>query len=155
MWGISNIFCIFAANFNVQCIMYNEQRATRVMYGLGILGDKIEAFTKRVVKATKYLKEQKEYSLADQFFRSGTSIGANCSEAASAVSKADFANKLSIALKEANETCHWIDVIYASELINQETYESIKGDAIEICKLLTTIIKNTRSNIENTKNLKK
>ena len=125
------------------------------MYGLGILGDKIEAFTKRVVKETKYLKEQKEYSLADQFFRSGTSIGANCSEAASAVSKADFANKLSIALKEANETCHWIDVIYASELINKETYESIKGDAIEICKLLTTIIKNTRSNIENTKNLKK
>ena len=125
------------------------------MYGLGILGDKIESFTKRVVKATKYLKEQKEYSLADQFFRSGTSIGANCSEAASAVSKADFANKLSIALKEANETCHWIDVIYASELINKETYESIKGDAIEICKLLTTIIKNTRSNIENTKNLKK
>ena len=72
------------------------------MYGLGILGNKVEAFTKRVVKATKYIKAQKEYSLADQFFRSGTSIGANCSEAVSAVSKADFANKLSIALKEAN-----------------------------------------------------
>lgn len=124
------------------------------MYGLGILGDKVEAFTKRIVKATKYIKDQKEYSLADQFFRSGTSIGANCSEAVSAVSKADFANKLSIALKEANETCHWIEVIYTSELINKETYESIKGDSVEICKLLTTIIKNTRLNIESTKNLK-
>ena len=92
-----------------------------------------------------------EYSLADQFFRSGTSIGANCSEAVSAVSKADFANKLSIALKEANETCHWIEVTYTAELINEETYKSMKADAIEICKILTTIIKNTRINIENEK----
>ena len=121
------------------------------MYGLGILGEKVEAFTKRVVKATKYIKEHKEYSLADQFFRSGTSIGANCSEAVSAVSKADFANKLSIALKEANETCHWIEVVYAAELIDQKAYESVKNDAVEICKLLTTIIKNTRTNIENEK----
>ncbi len=121
------------------------------MYGLGILGNKVEAFTKRVVKATIYIKAQKEYSLADQFFRSGTSIGANCSEAVSAVSKADFANKLSIALKEANETCHWIEVTYTAELINEETYKSIKNDAVEICKILTTIIKNTRTNIENEK----
>ena len=130
--------------------MYNSQftKGNKSMYGLGILGEKVESFTKRVVKANKYIKEQKEYSLADQFFRSGTSIGANCSEAVSAVSKADFANKLSIALKEANETCHWIEVIYTAELINEETYNSIKTDAVEICKLLTTIIKNTRINME-------
>ena len=121
------------------------------MYGLGILGEKVTAFTRRVVKATKYLKEIKEYSLADQFFRSGTSIGANCSEATSAVSKPDFVNKLSIALKEANETCHWIEVIHDAELIDQNTYESIMADAIEICKLLTTIIKNTRENLESVK----
>lgn len=121
------------------------------MYGLGILGDKVGSFTKRVVGLTKRIKEQKEYSLADQFFRSGTSIGANCSEATCAVSKADFANKLSIALKEANENCHWIDVLYMSELIDGETYQSIKADAVEICKLLTTIIKNVRLNIENSK----
>lgn len=121
------------------------------MYGLGILGEKIEVFTKRVVKETKLIKDKKEYSLADQFFRSGTSIGANCSEAVSAVSKADFANKLSIALKEANETCHWIEVTYAAELFDQDTYDSMKADAVEICKLLTSIIKNVRSNIENSK----
>ena len=121
------------------------------MYGLGILGDKVGSFTKRVVGLTKRIKEQKEYSLADQFFRSGTSIGANCSEATCAVSKADFANKLSIALKEANENCHWIDVLYMSELIDGENYQSIKADAVEICKLLTTIIKNVRLNIENSK----
>ena len=118
------------------------------MYGLGILGEKIGAFTQRVVDATKYLKGKKEYSLADQFFRSGTSIGANCSEATNAVSKADFANKLGIALKEANETCHWIDVMYMAKLIDTHTYESIKADAVEICKLLTSIIKNIRLNME-------
>ncbi len=121
------------------------------MYGLGVLGDKVGGFTQRVVNATKYLKEQKEYSLADQFFRSGTSIGANCSEATCAVSKADFANKLSIALKEANETCHWIDVMYMAKLINEQTYHSIKDDAVEICKLLTAILKNIRQNIEDSK----
>ena len=119
------------------------------MYGLGILGDKIEAFTKRVVKATKYMKSKNEYSLADQFFRSGTSIGANSSEAVSAVSKADFINKLSIALKEANETVHWIEVMHYAEIMDEATYHSIKTDAVEICKLLTTIIKNTRANVEN------
>lgn len=121
------------------------------MYGLGILGEKVERFTKRVVDATKFLKEKKEYTLADQLFRSGTSIGANCSEAKGAVSKADFANKLAIALKGANETCHWIDVMRMADFIDQQTYESFKNDAIEICKLLTTIQKNTRMNIENEK----
>jgi len=122
------------------------------MYGLGILGNKIECFTQRIVDATKFLKEKKEYNLADQLFRSGTSIGANCSEATCAVSKADFANKLGIALKEANETCHWIDVMFMAKLINQKTYESIKQDAVEICKLLTTIQKNTRTNMQNATN---
>lgn len=154
MWGnVVNIKYFLYLCTRIQLTNHNSQftKGNKSMYGLGILGDKIEAFTKRVVKAAKYIKEHKEYSLADQFFRSGTSIGANCSEAVSAVSKADFANKLSIALKEANETCHWIEVIYAAELINKETYDSIKEDVIEICKLLTTIIKNTRTNIENEK----
>lgn len=121
------------------------------MYGLGILGDKIGDFTPKVVETTKLLKSAKEYSLADQFFRSGTSIGANCSEATFAVSKADFANKLGIALKEANETSHWIDVVYMTHVIDEPTYSSLKNDIVEICKLLSTIRKNTCINIENDK----
>ena len=149
MWVISNIFCIFAPKFNVQCTMYNVQctKGNKSMYGLGILGTKIESFTQRIVDATKYLKDKKEYSLAYQLFLSGTSIGANCSEASAAVSRADFANKLGIALKEANETCHWIDVMFMAKLINEPTYESFKNDAVEICKLLTTIQKNARTNM--------
>jgi len=121
------------------------------MFGLGILGEKISEFTKRVVKITADLKQLKEYSLADQFFRSGTSIGANSSEATFAVSKADFINKLSISLKETNETCHWIEVMYAGHFIDEDTYNSIMDEAVEIRKLLITIIKNTRANIENNK----
>jgi len=121
------------------------------MYGLGIVGDKIGEFTQKVVDLSKLLKEAKEFSLADQLFRSGTSIGANCSEATFAVSKADFANKLGIALKEANETSHWIDVVHMTHVIEEESYLSIKNDIVEICKLLSTIRKNTCINIENEK----
>ncbi len=121
------------------------------MYGLGIVGEKIGVFTQKIVDTAQHLKNTKEYSLADQLFRSGTSIGANCSEATFAVSKADFANKLGIALKEANETSHWIDVVYMSKLISDDYFKELKNDIIEICKLLATIRKNTCLNIENEK----
>ena len=121
------------------------------MYGLGIVGQKIGVFTQKIVEITQRLKKVNEYSLADQLFRSGTSIGANCSEATFAVSKADFANKLGIALKEANETNHWIDVVYMTKLINEDYCKELKTDIVEICKLLTTIRKNTCLNIENEK----
>ena len=96
------------------------------MYGLGIVGQKIGVFTQKIVEITQRLKKVNEYSLADQLFRSGTSIGANCSEATFAVSKADFANKLGIALKEANETNHWIDVVYMTRLINEDYCKELK-----------------------------
>lgn len=118
------------------------------MYGLGIVGEKITAFTQRVVNAKAYLIKKKEGHLADQFYRSGTSIGANCSEAVGASSRADYVNKLTIALKEANETRHWIEVMYMSHLIDEKTYNSILEDCVEICKLLTTIIKRNRASLQ-------
>ncbi len=72
------------------------------MYGLGILGEKVDAFVIRVIKANVYLKGKVESSTLNQFYRSGTSIGANCSEAPGSQSRADFVTKLHIALKEAN-----------------------------------------------------
>lgn len=115
------------------------------MYGLGNLGEKVTAFTARVVKANKYLKDKHENILADQFFRSGTSIGANCSEAVYARSISDYLNKLHIALKETNETEHWIDVMYLSNLIDEGTYKSIKNDCVEIAKILCTMTKKIRT----------
>jgi len=119
------------------------------MYGLGNLGDKVTAFTTRVVRGTDFLKEKKAFTLADQFFRSGTSIGANCSEAVGAQTRADYLTKLHIALKEANETNHWIDVMYVSNLIQEDLYKSLHNDCAEICKILTTITKKVRLSLDN------
>ncbi|MBR1808696.1 MAG: four helix bundle protein [Paludibacteraceae bacterium] len=120
------------------------------MYGLGILGEKVSKYTDRVVNAGKYLQGKVEYSTLDQFLRSGTSIGANCSEAVFAQSKADFISKLHIALKESNENRHWLKVLHTGLHINTKTYESMESDCIEIQKLLSTIIKHTKDNMNKT-----
>lgn len=121
------------------------------MYGLGILGDKVSAYTKRVVKGHKYLQGKVDSSILNQFLRSGTSIGANCAEAVGAQSKADFVNKLHIALKEAHENLHWLEVFLDGNYLEDTVYESMKDDCTEICKLLTTIIVNTKENIAKSK----
>lgn len=119
------------------------------MYGLGPLGEKVTAFTTRIVKASNYLRKHGQLHIADQILRSGTSIGANCSEAVGAQTRADYLTKLHIALKEANETSYWIDVMRDTEVINQSTYDSIKADCVEICKILTAITKQLRTNKQN------
>jgi len=92
-----------------------------------IVAKKSYSFSIRIVKFFKYLKnEHNEYVLSKQLLRSGTAIGALVREAEFAQSKADFINKLSIALKEANETDYWIDLLYDTEYINEAMYQSIK-----------------------------
>ena len=84
--------------------------------------DKCVEFAIKINKLRKYLREkQHEYNNSDQIQRSGTSIGANYSEACNAVSTADFVNKLAIAQKEAHETIYWLRVLYGSELISKES----------------------------------
>ncbi len=85
-----------------------------------ILLDKSFAFAIRVVKACKYLSEEKkEFVISKQFLRSGTSIGANCEEAVGGQSKADFVSKISIAYKEARETKYWIRLLYATNYFEE------------------------------------
>lgn len=122
------------------------------MYGLGILGEKVTAFTVRVVKACAFLEaHHAPKDIVNQFRRSGTSIGANCSEAVGAQTKADYLTKLHIAYKEALETQHWIEVFHESWDFADDAYRSIQADCIEICKLLSTITKNIRININSGK----
>ena len=102
------------------------------------------AFALRVVKAYKYLTAQNEYVLSKQLLRSGTSIGANCREAKNAQSRQDFINKLNIALKEADETSYWLELLYAGDYIDEQSYTSIYEDCVELIKLLTSIIKTTK-----------
>lgn len=99
------------------------------------------AYSVRIVKLFKYLKYQKdEHIISKQLMRSGTSIGANISEAISAESTADFIHKLGIAQKEVNETLYWLDLLKMSEFISEKEYESMNSDCEEIRKIITSII---------------
>ena len=89
--------------------------------------------------------EKKEYVLSKQILRSGTSIGANISEAEHAWSNDDFSYKNSIALKEANETEYWLELLYETDYIDEKQYKSIKKDCSEICKLLIAIVKSLKN----------
>lgn len=99
-------------------------------------------FAVRVVNVYKHLvREQKEFVLSKQLLRSGTSIGANVAEAQRAQSKADFIAKMSIALKEANETDYWIRLLYRTDYLTELQYDSLCKDMMELLKLLTAICK--------------
>ena len=88
--------------------------------------------------------EKKEFILSKQLLRSGTSIGANISEANGAISKADFSAKISIAYKECLETKYWMSLLKDTNFIEEKIYKSIFTDADELAKILFSILKNTR-----------
>lgn len=112
------------------------------------LKNKSFAFAVRVVKLNQYLvSEKKEYVLSKQLLRSGTSIGAMIRESEHAESKADFIHKLSIAQKECNETTYWLELMNATGYLNSVEFESLNNNAIELIKIITTIIKNTKQNL--------
>lgn len=106
------------------------------------------SFANRIVKAYKYLSEQKkERVLSKQMLRSGTAIGALVCEAKFAQSKADFVNKLSVALKEANETKYWLDLLHDNDYIDDTSYLSIYEDAKEITAILVSIVKTSKESL--------
>ena len=112
-----------------------------------VIIDKTLEFSIRIVNMYKYLcKEQSEFVLSKQLLRSGTSIGANVREAEHAQSKADFLNKSNIALKEANETCYWLELLHRTEYITTTMYDSIFADCEEILKILISIVKTSKQN---------
>ena len=103
-------------------------------------------FSVRIVKPARYLQEEKrEYILSKQLIRSGTSIGANVVESQQAQSRADFISKLSIALKEACETNYWLRLLQATDYLSDSEFSSMIADCKELEKILTSIIKTTRS----------
>ncbi len=112
-----------------------------------IVGQKSYAFAIRIVKLYKYLSsEHKEFVLSKQVLRSGTAIGALIREAEFAQSKADFINKMSIALKEANETKYWIDLLHDCDYLNQKMHDDIVVDTKELISLLVSIVKSSKNN---------
>lgn len=105
------------------------------------------AFALRIIKAYKFLSsEQREFVLSKQLLRSGTAVGALIREAEHAESKADFIHKMSIALKEANETEYWLMLLHDSEFIDNKSFSSITSDCQELIKMLVSIIKSSKEN---------
>ena len=103
-------------------------------------------FAVRIVRLYKYLRStKKEFVLAKQLLRSGTSIGANVAEAQQAQSRADFISKMNIALKETAETNYWLRLLHATEYLNDQEFQSVFEDCNEVGKMLTAIIKSTKN----------
>jgi four helix bundle protein len=113
-----------------------------------IVKNKSFGFAVRIVKLYQYLCEQKkEFVLSKQLLRSGTSVGAMIREAEHAEKKLDFKHKMAIAQKEINETIYWLELLKTTDYLTREQFESINADATEVIKLITTIIKTTKANI--------
>ena len=103
-------------------------------------------FAVRIVNLYKHLTaDKKEFVLSKQLLRSGTSIGANVSESGNAQSKADFISKMNIALKEANETQYWLQLLHSTDYLSDKEFTSINEDATELVAILTSICKTAKS----------
>ena len=110
-----------------------------------IIKNKSFDFALSIVQLYKYLiDEKKEYILSKQLLRSGTAIGALVRESEHSESKADFVHKLSIALKEANETEYWLELLNQSSYFDENGYNIISNDIKEILRLLISIIKSSK-----------
>lgn len=112
-----------------------------------VVKDKSFIFAIRIVGLYKFLtEEKKEYILSKQVLRSGTAIGALVRESEQAESKKDFVHKLAIALKEANETEYWLELLHKTDYLKDAEFTSIHNDVVELLKLLTSIIKTSKGN---------
>ena len=107
-----------------------------------VLTIKSRDFAIRIIKCYKHLCDEKhEYIISKQLLRCGTSIGANSIESRHAQSRSDFISKLSIALKEADETRYWLDILHATNYLNDDSFKSMDCDCNELISILTSIIK--------------
>jgi len=101
----------------------------------------------KIIELVKYLKNKKESIISNQIGRSGTSIGANIREAQYAHGKADFIAKLQIALKEANETGYWLELLQKTDYIDEDYFNSLDSLCTNIRVILITSI-NTAKKIK-------
>ena len=102
-------------------------------------------FAVSIINLVKELKLKKENIISNQIGRSGTSIGANIREAQYAHGKADFVSKLQIALKEANETGYWLELLYKSNYIAEEQYKSLDSACTSIRVMLISSVNTVKS----------
>jgi len=133
---------------NLAPLLSEEQKQTANIQALSY------DFACRITRLFQYLTEDseyKEYIISKQIFRSGTSIGANTTEAQNAQSKADFITKMTIASKEANETKYWLNLLHDNGYLNDIQFDSLNKDMLRVLNKIIAIVKSTKDNIANTK----
>jgi four helix bundle protein len=123
---------------NDEFLMMNEMKKENIIL------DKSFGFALKIIALYKEMANQKEFVLSKQLLRSGTSIGANVEEASAAVSKKDFAAKMSIASKEARESRYWLRLIKMSNIVTVPVDEHLK-EVDDIVNILTAIVKTSQS----------
>lgn len=105
-----------------------------------------QEFAVEIITLANKLRDKNEYSISDQMKRSGTSISANVAEGNHPQSRADMISKFEIALKEANETENWLNIILGAAFISKELYEPIHNKLVKIKILLISSIKTLKKN---------
>lgn len=107
-----------------------------------IVGDKAFALSVKMVKAARRLMhDEREYELGRQLLRSGTSIGANITEAQGGISRADFSAKISIAYREALETKYWLNLLYQTQLLAEDEFNQLLWETDDVSRMLFKILK--------------
>ena len=113
-----------------------------VLMERNVVREKSYDFALRIVEAYKVLvADKKEFVLSKQILRSGTSIGANIEEAVASISKAEFSAKISVAYKEARETCYWLRLLSQSSYIDNRSFDSLFNSCEELCRILRAILR--------------
>ena len=132
--------------------MKSEEFATAMMICYqregGPLHTKSYNFAVRIVKMFLHFTDNdwKLQAIYKQILRSGTSISANVHESEFAQSPSDFASKLHIALKEANETMNWLNLLHDTDILDDKGFESLANDCNEVISLLVSSIKTIKKN---------
>ena len=109
--------------------------------------DKSFRFAVKIVGLARNIRDRKEFELASQILRSGTSIGANVAESQRAQSNKDFLSKMYIAAKEANETEYWLRLLHETNIITATEFQDVYNDVKEIIRILMSITKTSRNNL--------
>ena len=117
-----------------------------------VIAEKSKGFALRMIRLYRFLTEEKhEYILSRQMLRSGTSIGANVREAARAQTDADFYSKLTIALKEADETAYWLELLHQTHYIDDDTYSELTSQCKSIRAMLVASCRTAKTGEQNEK----
>ena len=128
--------------------MQKRNSASDAKESKGALREKSFQLAIRIVRLCKYLREEKkEFTISKQLLRSGTNPGAMVREAANAETGLDFIHKLGVGQKEAGETQYWLELLFATEYLSEQEFQSINSDTEEVMKLLRSSIPTKKKNI--------